>query len=799
MSQKDASKTFRQLENPPHQPSGEHLRSVVFRGCLAVLVSVPLIFSTSLYSIMVLPKFIALLLGAAILFLALTLFMALSHHPLNHFAALKSKHLLFALLYLAAIAVSTYFGVSPRTAFFGSYEKQMGLLTYVCFFICFIGIIVALNRCQARLEMMAWAMFLTGALIAIYAIVQFVGNDPFLSATTYTFASPQGDIVRVPGTLGHANYLGNFLLYTTPLGVSLAFLSNGSLRRIAMIATGLSIAAIICSGTRGAWLGLLGASLTLIWIGKKNRQARLPVVGKRQLVSLAIASITILLGVLAIALSPKGQSVTARLRSFAMDGLTGSGRTILWHDAFKAVPHYAITGCGPEGFRKAFLVYKSTALALNAPQINNESSHNAYLDAVISYGLAGAIFYLAFIVSAFQLLYRAYRGAPNRQVKFLSAGMLAALVGVSTHNFFIYEQIPTGLYFFVFMALALATAQLAGVQDDKDDAPDAGLGAGPATIIAQPETANRFSFSPSTPTKRLWIYVSRLLLAAGIIFLALAVWYAIGAARSDQAIKQAFQAVIAKDLSGLMRNGEQATQGVNPVNAYDYLFAQSLSQYISSVSRQAIPDDGTGKQRATLSGEASETVETGIRHAEKSLACTLTPESNYVLLANLAMQAGDKERLLSFAEQAINWDANFYSSHLMMAEAWLANDDRERAAEEAEIAIRLNPSSAEARSALIRARNGQLNIAMQDWLKRAHRAERKGRFTDAKEWLAQALSAGSCPACHQLLAAIYEKEQQYRAAIKEWEVLAHEPQQEVSTSEITAHIEFLKLKLATEK
>ena len=58
------------------------------------------------------------------------------------------------------------------------------------------------------------------------------------------------------GTLGHADYLGNFLLYTTPPSVAFALVSRGKARWFALLAAMLSIVAIICSGTRGAWVVL---------------------------------------------------------------------------------------------------------------------------------------------------------------------------------------------------------------------------------------------------------------------------------------------------------------------------------------------------------------------------------------------------------------------------------------------------------------------------------------------------------------------------------------------------------------
>src|SRR5262249_54802362 len=110
--------------------------------------------------------------------------------------------------------------------------------------------------------------------------------------------------------------------------------------------------------------------------------------------------------------------------------------------------------CGAEGFRKAFLPYKSKELARLAPQINNESSHNSYLDAAISFGLVGVALYVAVLASMLSLLFSCHKLAISGRSRLILSGIFSSMIGVVVHNFFIFDQIPTGLYFFAFAALA---------------------------------------------------------------------------------------------------------------------------------------------------------------------------------------------------------------------------------------------------------------------------------------------------------------------------------------------------------
>src|SRR5205085_5828895 len=200
------------------------------------------------------------------------------------------------------------------------------------------------------------------------------------------FDAAGGRIVRVISTLGHADYLGNFLLYTTPVSAALALSHQGRARLLALVAMLLSGLVIIFSGTRGAMLGLLVAALTFLLIvlrGKRSLAWR----SRQTRRSAAVAALVVVAAIALIAANPASRQIVTRARAAIAEGASGAGRTLLWRDTLPMLPAYGLAGCGPEGFRKAFLPYKSKQLAQLAPQTNNENPHNAYLDAAISFGL----------------------------------------------------------------------------------------------------------------------------------------------------------------------------------------------------------------------------------------------------------------------------------------------------------------------------------------------------------------------------------------------------------------------------
>lgn len=749
---------------------------LLFCVLVGLLVLVPLAMSTAVYSTIVLPKFAVLTFGASAALFALALTMALSPDRGEQLRLLRSKLVALVGLYVVTIAVSTLFGVAPLASFFGSYESQMGLITYLCFFICFIALIVALGESERLLSVTLWAMTVAGLLIAAYAFAQFVGRDPILSSSAYTFKSPRGPVVRVPGTLGHSNYLGNFLLYTTPIAAALAIVSGGRARRVAIAGAALSVVAIVLSGTRGAWIGLIAGAIYFVGVQWRVLSLKRSSISRGQAIGAAIVGAVILVSILLSVASPRFSSVLTRARSFAADGMTGSGRTILWRDALKMVPAYAVIGCGPEGFSKALLEYKSDRLAREAPQINNESSHNLYLDAAISYGLVGAILNVAVLASAFSLLSRARRRAKNRRTQVIVIGITASLVGVCVHNLFIYNQIPTGLYFFSFIALALVAWN----------------------VEASPQRDSAaFTVRDSSPVAP----VPHRIAATGVVLatlalLVLAGWYAVGMMRSDMAIKRAFNSAAAGNLDELVSNGEQAVAGSNPASAYDFLFARALAGYIDRTPLDVGLGNGSAYESPDMVAKHSRAIELAMTHAERSLSHSLTPEANCVLLAYLAFVADDKEKLRDYAEQAVRWDPKLFSARWLMAEAMLAEGDRSKAESNAQIAVALNPSSLEAHLTLARVQDtsGPFDRRIQYLLMRAQKAQRKGKLALAQSYLLRSVREPSppCPPCHRALAVLYETEERWEAAIAEWQTFSRETTDPATREQADSRIERLR-------
>jgi O-antigen ligase/Flp pilus assembly protein TadD len=735
--------------------------AAVFWLTISLLVSVPLAFSTSVHRIYSVPKF-ALLVTLSAVILPLVTLVLLDQTRRRELLQLKeSKHFPIVVLYFVTVLISTVFGVAPVASLFGSVYNQMGLVTQVCFFICFLGLIAAVGRDRKRFERALWAMGITGAAVAVYACMQFFGFDPYLPQGFYTMSSAEGSVVRVISTIGHSNSLGNFLLYAAPISAGLAIASKGESRWLMAGATILSAAAVVFSGTRGAWLGLAAGGLTFAALMVGSRLSNLMRKPRRAILQTAAVIVVVLIAVWAMSFNPASRGILARARAVATEGFTGSGRTILWRDSIRMVPAFALVGCGPEGFRKAFLAYKSRELARHAPQINNESSHDAYLDAAISFGLPGAIAYIAIIVSSLLLLARSRRRAESGKLKALFTGLFSAFVAVVVHNIFIYDQISTGLYFFATAALAFISTRVASGEQSGERA--------------------------DSPARSRW--AARAILAAGGLLAIAAAWHSIALVRADAAMAAAFASANVGDFDRSVKEGKRATNVFDPAGDYDLLFARALARCADRMQS----DDRLKRERAEI-------IDLGMIHAERSVRHALTPDASHLILAHLAESAGDSARLRANAEEAIRWDPNYAGAHRLLAESYLAEGDRDRAEREAELALDINPLARDARALLKRMRRGFKSSSplVEERIARGRALAARGRIDKARRVLRKAIerSKGECPECHRALASVYEADKRYKDALDEWQRFIEQTPDREAADQARRQVEVLKQKVA---
>jgi putative inorganic carbon (HCO3(-)) transporter len=386
------------------------------------------------------PKIAFLLIGTALILLYR------AENTRNITAILSSKPGRWWIAVLAAqwlsSALATALSTHPELSLNGGNWRRLGLLseTGVLLFVLFAAAWLAADRNNLRTLLRACTA--AGVVAALYGIAQYFGFDPLLPVKAYQAGEGPFTIVRPPGTLGHADYFGAWLVIIAFMSLALERLEHNQwMRFVALSTSALVVFAIILSGTRSAILGLLLGAMVFLIAGRPRIRARA--------VGLSLASLAALA---MFFFSPPGAKLRARLH-WSLDDVRGGARLLLWRDSLRMAAHRPIQGFGPETFVTEFPRFESVELARAYPDFYHESPHNIFLDPLTSRGVIGLLPFVALCGlgawAAFLLV---------RRRDLLAAPLAGALVAALVCQLFMVFIVPTALYFYLLLAILVALA-----------------------------------------------------------------------------------------------------------------------------------------------------------------------------------------------------------------------------------------------------------------------------------------------------------------------------------------------------
>jgi len=202
---------------------------------------------------------------------------------------------------------------------------------------------------------------------AAYGFLQALGLDPLAaSARSAGFGS------RAFGAMGNPDFWAGELVLLLPLALA-PFLSGDWPLGWGAGFTGLLLASLLLSQTRGAWLACAASTLWMLW--RLGPRLRLPRLGF--LLGLGLA---LLLGFsLPGPQNPVGLRLVGRVASLAQPGEAAQGRALMAGTALQVAVEHPLLGCGGGCFTGAFLVAQGPRLAADASQ-PYRFTHDAHCD-----------------------------------------------------------------------------------------------------------------------------------------------------------------------------------------------------------------------------------------------------------------------------------------------------------------------------------------------------------------------------------------------------------------------------------
>jgi O-antigen ligase len=331
-------------------------------------------------------------------------------------------------LFVAWSTLSVVWAESSGVALASSFRYFQNLLLFL--------IVFTAIRKRKHAVLMTSA-FVSGATIAaIFAIIY--RPDP-----------GQYDVARAAGTVGDPNELASVLVAGVILAAVLVVLLKRSpaLRVAAVSAAGLCTVGLLFTFSRGGLVALGCAMIASVFVAGRWRP---PI-----LTTMAIVG---LVGVSYFAfVAPQA----SRDRITKRDG--GTGRTDIWRIGGRMVSAHPVRGVGSGNFQLTsghYLLERPGAIKYDYFIDKPKVAHNTYLHVLAELGFVGLGLFLAIIGFAIACAWSAARRfmqAGDLDMELLTRGLLLAMIGLLSADFFISGQYSKQLW----LLLGLGPAMLA--------------------------------------------------------------------------------------------------------------------------------------------------------------------------------------------------------------------------------------------------------------------------------------------------------------------------------------------------
>ncbi|MCC6810041.1 MAG: O-antigen ligase family protein [Deltaproteobacteria bacterium] len=335
----------------------------------ALLLFLPLVFSTHTHEPFAAPKIFVMAVIAAALWIA--------HARSGRTLLVSGTLATLAVLFVLAALIATAGSIDLASSLYGRPDSHVSLVHHLCF----ATFVLAGARAHRAVR---WSTIAAAGSAAAYALVQDAGLDPI----AWTNVAYYCDRLRPFATLGHANALGGYLAMAAPL-VLVEALAAARVRRFARATFFFALLAafirvIVLGASRGALLALLMAlSIVLLSVA---RGTALP---KRTLVV-----------VLALALLGTSPILVPRLATF----FQSPSRLAIFAAAWRTFLSAPFFGAGLDTFQLAFQTQRTLDYWQLEWGATPQHAHNELLQILATEGALGGILALGAIGVAARLV-----------------------------------------------------------------------------------------------------------------------------------------------------------------------------------------------------------------------------------------------------------------------------------------------------------------------------------------------------------------------------------------------------------
>ena len=335
--------------------------------------------------------------------------------------------------------------LNPQLALWSNFERGDGAWQYLHYVLFFL-LALLLLKTKGDWKTAAWINIGVSVLVSLYALLQIPAVNAF-----FNMQSIIGVGGRISGTLGNATYIGTYILFSLVWILWVLLESKTYLARATLITIGVfELAMLAYSGTRGAFLGFIVATIFLCIVGAARRLR--PFEFQKSIARNIALWILILLFLIPITIFLtrestlwKGIPIIERLIHIG-DLSSINPRIWAWGSALQGFWERPLLGWGYENFLYVFDKY------YNPKNYGGESwfdrAHNIYLDYAVSGGIILLGAFLAIFIGFFRMLVR----QPKNSLKPLIAAMAIAYL---VQGLTLFDVLPIFISLCVFLAFGV--------------------------------------------------------------------------------------------------------------------------------------------------------------------------------------------------------------------------------------------------------------------------------------------------------------------------------------------------------
>ncbi|MDP6038601.1 MAG: O-antigen ligase family protein, partial [Candidatus Latescibacteria bacterium] len=434
--------------------TGEHLRQMMVWGFQALVLIVPLVF-TSMIQEYSTPKVVV----AEIMVIVLAIFWLLSM-VLDGEVMIVDTPLYYTFLGLLATSFISLFLA------YNIFQGLDVLFRQVCFFLIAILVFHSVQTPE-QMERLIGTMVLTGGIVAVIGLLQHNG--------VYSFGAPWNLPVS---TIGNVNFTAQYYNVVFPLAIAMLFV----VRRLwAQVGVGAACFLMSCHlvvlGSRGGWLGasvalVLIAGIALLRHFQIGRRLVDVVITGVVIVGLGWPVLTGMVGSIRIGedrnvnhlVNEYWDSMTRRVEdAIRLEDDSSLQRVGLWEDTVRLIFDRPLLGVGignyefsiPRFMSRESLEVKQRREAAVGQELMAYNAHNEYLEVWAETGLLGALAFLILLLQVGGALVGLIRRYVQGQVGFLAVGLVAAVVATLSHSLFStnLQQPASAVYFWLVVGL----------------------------------------------------------------------------------------------------------------------------------------------------------------------------------------------------------------------------------------------------------------------------------------------------------------------------------------------------------